>query len=61
MGLFLQSIVNSFIQGGFFALWAVGLVLVFVVIVGAAHDADPSERHEPVAADQPAAEIAIVS
>ncbi len=27
--LFLQSIVNSLIQGGFFALWAVGMVLVF--------------------------------
>ena len=39
MGLFLQSIVNSFIQGGFFALWAVGLVLVFGVmrIVNFAH------------------------
>jgi len=37
--LFLQAIVNSFIQGGFFALWAVGLVLVFGVmrIVNFAH------------------------
>lgn len=39
MELFLQSIVNSFIQGGFFALWAVGLVLVFGVmgVVNFAH------------------------
>jgi branched-chain amino acid transport system permease protein len=37
--LFLQSIINSFIQGGFFALWAVGLVLVFGVmgVVNFAH------------------------
>jgi branched-chain amino acid transport system permease protein len=37
--LFLQSIVNSFIQGGFFGLWAVGLVLVFGVmgVVNFAH------------------------
>ncbi len=39
MELFLQSIVNSFIQGGFFALWAVGLVLIFGVmgVVNFAH------------------------
>ena len=39
MELFLQSIANSFIQGGFFALWAVGLVLVFGVmgVVNFAH------------------------
>jgi len=37
--LFLQSIVNSIIQGGFFALWAVGLVLIFGVmgVVNFAH------------------------
>jgi branched-chain amino acid transport system permease protein len=37
--LFLQSIVNSLIQGGFFALWAVGLVLIFGVmgVVNFAH------------------------
>ncbi len=39
MELFLQSVVNSFIQGGFFGLWAVGLVLVFGVmgVVNFAH------------------------
>ena len=39
MELFLQSIVNSVIQGGFFALWAVGLVLIFGVmgVVNFAH------------------------
>lgn len=39
MELFLQSIINSLIQGGFFALWAVGLVLVFGVmgVVNFAH------------------------
>ncbi len=39
MELFLQSIVNALIQGGFFALWAVGLVLVFGVmgVVNFAH------------------------
>ncbi len=39
MELFLQSVVNSFIQGGFFSLWAVGLVLVFGVmgVVNFAH------------------------
>lgn len=39
MELFLQTTVNSFLQGGFFALWAVGLVLVFGVmrIVNFAH------------------------
>lgn len=39
MELFLQSIVNSFIQGGFFALFAVGLVLIFGVmkVVNFAH------------------------
>jgi branched-chain amino acid transport system permease protein len=37
--LFLQSVVNSIIQGGFFSLWAVGLVLVFGVmgVVNFAH------------------------
>jgi branched-chain amino acid transport system permease protein len=37
--LFLQSIINSLIQGGFFALWAVGLVMVFGVmgVVNFAH------------------------
>jgi len=37
--LFLQSIINSLVQGGFFALWAVGLVLVFGVmgVVNFAH------------------------
>mgnify|MGYP003385036423 CR=1 FL=1 len=39
MDLFLQSIVNSLIQGGFFALWAVGMVLVFGImgVVNFAH------------------------
>ncbi len=39
MELFLQSIVNGLIQGGFFALFAVGLVLVFGVmgVVNFAH------------------------
>ncbi|HCH24849.1 MAG TPA: branched-chain amino acid ABC transporter permease, partial [Oceanospirillaceae bacterium] len=32
MDLFLQSIINSLIQGGFFALWAVGMVLVFGIM-----------------------------
>ena len=39
MELFLQSIVNGLIQGGFFALFAVGLVLIFGVmgVVNFAH------------------------
>ncbi len=39
MDLFLQTIVNSLTQGGFFALWAVGLVLIFGVmgVVNFAH------------------------
>ncbi len=39
MELFLQSIINSLIQGGFFSLWAVGLVLIFGVmgVVNFAH------------------------
>ncbi len=39
MELFLQSIFNSLMQGGFFALWAVGLVLIFGVmgVVNFAH------------------------
>jgi branched-chain amino acid transport system permease protein len=39
LDLFLQSIFNSLIQGGFFALWAVGLVLIFGVmgVVNFAH------------------------
>lgn len=39
MEIFLQSIVNGLIQGGFFALFAVGLVLVFGVmgVVNFAH------------------------
>lgn len=39
MDLFLQSIINSLIQGGFFALWAVGMVLVFGImgVVNFAH------------------------
>ena len=39
MELFLQSIVNGLIQGGFFALFAIGLVLIFGVmgVVNFAH------------------------
>lgn len=39
MELFLQSIINGLIQGGFFALFAVGLVLIFGVmgVVNFAH------------------------
>lgn len=39
MELFLQSIINGIIQGGFFALFAVGLVLIFGVmgVVNFAH------------------------
>ena len=39
MELLLQSTINSLIQGGFYALWAVGLVLVFGVmgVVNFAH------------------------
>ena len=39
MELFLQSIANGLVQGGFFALFAVGLVLIFGVmgVVNFAH------------------------
>ncbi|MBT7146055.1 MAG: branched-chain amino acid ABC transporter permease, partial [Rhodospirillales bacterium] len=39
MELFLQSVVNGLIQGGFFSLFAVGLVLIFGVmrVVNFAH------------------------